>query len=243
MRSHRFYTPDNLLLDQTIELDKEASHHCIQVLRYKTGHQLELFNGDGFDYHAEITAIEGKKCWARIIKQIPSNNESPLNIHLFQGVAKGDKMDLIIQKTIELGVKQITPIFTQRCNVKLDNKRQIKKMNHWQKVIISACEQSGRSIIPQLNMPIQLAHVKSDDTNTRLYLEPTSIKKLKSLTPNEASRSIQLFVGPEGGFSENDLQSLDKINAVGINLGPRILRTETAALTCISILQSHFGDL
>jgi len=130
MRSHRFYSAITLAVADILELPKEASHHCIQVLRYKIGAQLTLFNGDGFDYIAQIKSIEGKRCQVEIIEKTVPQNESPLKIHLFQGVARGEKMDLIIQKSTELGVTQVTPVFTERCNVKLDEKRLNKKQTH-----------------------------------------------------------------------------------------------------------------
>ncbi len=240
MRSHRFYTPIELSNDLTLELPKEAAHHCIQVLRYSVGKELSLFNGDGFDYLAIITAIEGKNCQVKISDKISPLNESPINIHLFQGIAKGEKMDLIIQKAVELGVNQITPLFSERCNVKLDDKRLNKKMAHWQAVATSACEQSGRALIPLINSPANLKNLKIPINIQGFYLEPTasqSIKEQSGLT------EIALFIGPEGGFSELDIQQLETLNIKGLKLGPRILRTETAGLACISIFQTLYGDL
>jgi 16S rRNA (uracil1498-N3)-methyltransferase len=241
MRSHRFYTPIELSINSSLELPKDAAHHCIQVLRYPIGKELVLFNGDGFDYLAIISKIEGKNCQVKISDKISPLNESPLNIHLFQGIAKGEKMDLIIQKAVELGVKQITPLFSERCNVKLDEKRLNKKMAHWQAVASSACEQSERAFIPQVNVAVQLKNLKINNMYTQgFYLEPTAtqtIKELPSLT------EIALFIGPEGGFSELDIQQLEVLNIQGLKLGPRILRTETAGLACIAIFQALYGDL
>ena len=244
MRSHRFYSDINLTQGHSFELPKEASHHCIQVLRYKVGAKLTLFNGDGFDYVAQIKTIEGKRCQVEIIDKIAPQNESPLKIHLFQGIARGEKMDLIIQKSVELGVTQITPIFAERCNVKLDEKRLNKKQTHWQAVALSACEQSGRSFVPKINPAINIKLIKQlleiNLETISFYLEPTASKHLHCY---DSLKDVSLFIGPEGGLSGNDIQTLESAKVNGVKLGPRILRTETAGLACIAILQSHFGDI
>jgi len=238
MRTHRFFAAIDLIVDSSIFLPADAAHHCAQVLRYKIGDHLTLFNGDGFDYLARIELIEKKQCQVKITEKVSLNNESPLKINLIQGVARGDKMDLIIQKAIELGVSEITPFFTERCNVKLDGKRLEKKLTHWKKIIVSACEQSGRAIIPKLNDPIQIMKLAATE-NTSIYLEPKAEQVLSDL---KLDNSVNLLIGPEGGFSEKDLAQLNYCGAKGIKLGPRVLRTETAGLSAISILQSQFGD-
>jgi len=239
MRSHRFYTAIDLTIDASIELPPEAAHHCIQVLRYKVGDPLTLFNGDGFDYSATISEINKKQCTVKIAQKNDPKNESPLKIHLLQGIARGDKMDFIIQKAIELGVTEITPVFTQRSNVKLDEKKLEKKQLHWNKTIISACEQSGRAVIPKLNAAISLDEIKKSEC-VSIYLEPQATKFFSSL---ELADQISVVIGPEGGFSHDDLSQLNRVGFKGVKIGPRILRTETAGLSAISILQSHFGDL
>jgi len=240
MRSHRFYAPIDLTCGNNIELPKEASHHCVQVLRYREGALLTLFNGDGFDYPAEINLIEGKRCSVKILQKVDPQNESPLNIHLYQGVARGEKMDLIIQKSVELGISELTPIFTERCNVKLDAKRLAKKQQHWQGVAISACEQSGRAIIPAINPAVQLKAIQPSVSAANYILEPTASLKIKDCP---LPTKVNLFIGPEGGFSESDLQKFAQVNAQGLQLGPRVLRTETAGLTAIAVFQAQFGDL
>lgn len=239
MRSHRFYADISLNQNTSVELPADAAHHCAQVLRYKIGDELTIFNGDGSDYFAVISAIEKKRCLIQVQTRITLKNESSLNIHLFQGVARGDKMDLIIQKAVELGVSEITPLFTERCNVKLDQKRLEKKMIHWKKIIVSACEQSGRAIVPKLNQAVTIAEMKASEQLT-IYLEPKADTSVSSL---KVSHSINLLIGPEGGFSEKDLAQAEKLNIHGVKMGPRILRTETAGLAAIAILQNRFGDL
>lgn len=240
MRSHRFYTPIELQINQSLVLPKEASHHCVQVLRYHVDAELTLFNGDGFDYIARIEAIDNKQCRVKILSKNNPQNESPLSIHLFQGVAKGDKMDLIIQKSVELGVTDITPIFTVRSNVKLDAKRLSKKHLHWQKIAISASEQCGRAIIAQVHNPLSLKQLTQLSSELTLILDPQAKTKIQTLP---TCKSVSLVIGPEGGLSVEEVERLNQLGAKAVNIGPRILRTETAGLTSIAILQSQFGDL
>ena len=251
MRTHRFFAPAPLEPGQICQLPKEAAHHCIQVLRYSVDDSLILFNGDGFEYNATIQSISGKDCFVHVNDRVDPGSESPLKIHLIQGIARGDKMDFIIQKSVELGVAKITPLFTERCNVKLDGKRLIKKQKHWQNIAISAAEQSGRAIIPAINPPTYLSKLSLDsdvlewhrteaDTLAQLYLEPAAEESLGTVSRTE---HLHLFIGPEGGFSKSDLGVLNSIGAKGVKLGPRILRTETAGLASIAILQTQFGDL
>jgi len=240
MRSHRFFSAIALAVGQIIALPKEASHHCLQVLRYQVDSELTLFNGDGFNYLASIKMIDGKHCEVEVTDKINPMNESNIKIHLYQGIARSEKMDLIIQKSVELGISEITPMFTQRCNVKLDAKRLSKKQQHWQNVAISASEQSGRALIVKVNRAINIKQLKVTDNSIGFYLEPTAKKRLQD---NSSLTRLNLYIGPEGGFSDADIELLEHLNVCGVKLGPRILRTETAGLACSSILQSYFGDL
>ena len=244
MRVHRFFVNIELSQSDICFLPADAAHHCTQVLRYKLGQPLILFNGDGFNYHAQIHSLDKKTCQVTINGKFSPDNESPLKIHLFQGIAKGDKMDLIIQKAVELGVHQITPIFTQRCNVKLKSDRLEKKLAHWNKVLISACEQSGRAFVPKLNQAVDINKLETLESLS-IYLEPNSKTSLTQLELKDKreTQSIGLFVGPEGGFSDDDIQRLEDLECLGARLGSRILRTETAGLAAVSVLQSLFGDL
>ena len=219
MRSHRFYADISLTPGATIDLPSDAAHHCSQVLRYQVSDPLTVFNGDGFDYQAVIKSINKKTCQIEIMQKLSLCNESPLSVHLIQGIARGDKMDFIIQKAVESGVHEITPLFTERCNVKLDAKRLAKKMQHWQKVIISACEQSGRAKLPVLNQPINIENLQLSNTATSIMLEPTASESISSLPIN---LSVNLLIGPEGGFSERDLSSANQLNIQSVRMGPRI---------------------
>ncbi|MDQ7050987.1 MAG: 16S rRNA (uracil(1498)-N(3))-methyltransferase [Enterobacterales bacterium] len=251
MRQHRFFTEQFLQLHDTLKLENSVAHHCAQVLRYQLNDPLILFNGDGYDYQALITDINRRHCEVKILKKIALENESPLQIHLIQGIAKGDKMDFVIQKAVELGVTEFSPLFSQRCNVKLDEKRLAKKQQHWQRVMISACEQSGRARLMLINSAVHLNKIESIgngaieesnlDTETicRLYLDPDANSSLKSL---DKPQSIQLCIGPEGGFSAQDVKAMQSLEMRGVQLGKRILRTETAGLVAVAALQSLFGD-
>jgi len=221
-----------------MELPSQVAHHCAQVLRYQQDDVLILFNGDGKDYQASIVELSKKKCLVKINSHQLVENESPLKIHLTQGIAKGDKMDLIIQKAVELGVNEFTPLFSERCNVKLDHKRLEKKHAHWQKVMLSACEQSGRARLMNINPAIQLQQL-GQSNGLSIYLDPIARSTLSSL---KKTNQIQLLIGPEGGFSELDIKKMQDNDLIGVSLGKRILRTETAGLAAVAVLQSLFGD-
>ncbi len=241
MRTHRFYSSQTFVVGKTVELLKPASHHCLQVLRYQINDPIIVFNGDGNDYLGHIADIKGKNAIVKIDQLQTLSNESPLKIHLYQSLAKGDKMEWVIQKSVELGVSQITPIISERSNVKLDEKRQQKKLAQWQGIIQSACEQCGRAVLPQLNSMININQISNTDNTQLIYLEPKSNLSINSL--NKSTQSVKLFIGPEGGLSDHDIQTLKAIGAHGVNLGKRILRTETAAIATQSIFQAKFGDL
>lgn len=241
MRIPRIYHPDKLEPNNTITLSNTASNHLAKVLRLSQGHPLILFNGDGNNYHAEIESI-GKLVTVNIINKEINNTESPINIHLGQVISRGDKMDFTIQKAIELGVSEITPLTSERCNVKLDNARQDKKIQHWQGVIESACEQSGRSIVPKCqtmtNITKWLEQVTAD---LKIILEPRGAVTLNQIKQDDI-KSIAVLIGPEGGFSEPEIDLAIKQGFHPVVLGPRILRTETAGLTLLSVLQFYCGD-
>jgi 16S rRNA (uracil1498-N3)-methyltransferase len=242
MRISRFYTPLPLRVDDEIELDTQLSHYINNVLRLKQADPIILFNGDGNEYTAEVLSITKKQVIAIINSQLSMRSESPLHIHLAQGVSKGDRMDFALQKSVELGVTEITPVITERCAVKLSADRWQKKYEQWQKIIISACEQSGRNILPTLNQPITLNKWLGQSTEQqKVMLTPGSTKYMSSLT--RPVHGFRLLIGPEGGLSEQEVYTCEQTGFKSVNLGPRILRTETAALASISIMQALFGDL
>ncbi len=184
-----------------------------------------------------------KKSAQAAINQVEEKRaESPLNIHLGQGISRGDRMDFTLQKSVELGVNTITPLFTERCGVKLNKERLAKKVEQWQKIVISACEQCGRSAIPEVKEPITLTEWLAQQTDAlKLNLHPKAEHSIMSL-PIENQR-VRLLIGPEGGLSDDEINQASQANFIDVLLGPRILRTETAALTAITALQCRYGDL
>ena len=240
---HRFYHSNPLDLNQIIILDEFSSHHALRVMRVKVDDFLILFNGDGFEYRGRVSDINKKTINIEILSKEKNNNESPININLFQSISSNEKMDMVIQKATELGVSSIQPIFTSRSTVKLSLDRIKKRLIHWRQVSISACGQSGRSKIPTIKSPIGFDRfVEGITTNSlNLLLHPDNSKESSNL-PNKYSGDINIFIGPEGGFSQDEALLLKKQNCINIQLGPRILRTETAPLAIIAILQYKYGD-
>lgn len=240
---HRFYHSNPLDLNQIIILDEFSSHHALRVMRVKVDDFLILFNGDGFEYRGRVSDINKKTINIEILSKEKNNNESPININLFQSISSNEKMDMVIQKATELGVSSIQPIFTSRSTVKLNLDRIKKRLIHWRQVSISACGQSGRSKIPTIKSPIGFDRfVEGISTNSlNLLLHPDNSKESSNL-PNKYSGDINIFIGPEGGFSQDEVLLLKKQNCINIQLGSRILRTETAPLAIIAILQYKYGD-
>ena len=242
MRIPRFFIDAQLPPDTKVELPSETAHYVANVLRLHAGAPIVLFNGDGNEYSATIEEISKRKALAVIDAKLSVDVQSPLTIHLGQGVSKGDRMDFVLQKATELGVSDITPILTERCTVKLNAERWQKKLSQWQKIIQSACEQSGRNTLPVLHEPVDLSAWLSQTTNQkRLVLDPREQQKLRELPAPD--NGFRLLIGPEGGLTEQETYTAKQAGYQGISLGPRILRTETAALTTLSVLQGCFGDL
>ncbi len=241
MRLNRIYLQQPLSIGEQVELPEDAVRHLVTVLRMSVDDTIVLFNGDGNSYIAKITCLKKKQVSAVVEQSESVQNESGLSLHLYQGVSRGDKMDFTLQKAVELGVHSITPMFTERCGVKLAADRLEKKMRHWSRVIISACEQSGRNRIPTLKEPVTLLQCLDEKQENDLFLllDPHNGKSISSL---EASTSFHLLIGPEGGLSDSETELARSAGCVGIQMGPRILRTETAGLACLSVLQARFGD-
>ncbi len=239
MRVTRTFVDLPLQPGQTVELPDDAVAHLGRVLRLQPGDICVLFNGDGHDYTATLTDIGKKNGTAQIDSVQAQTNESPLQITLIQGIARGDKMDWILQKATELGVAHIVPVHSQRGEVKLDGDRARKRHEHWRQVVISACEQSGRATVPTVAPPCDLNSM-SIAAPVRLLLEPTADTDLRTLKLQDSA--VAIAIGPEGGWSERDLAQLEAAGFSGLRLGPRILRTETAGIATIAALQAHFGD-
>lgn len=243
MRIPRIFQAIELQSGNRIFLDEQRSHYVLQVLRLKLDATLFIFNHLQQEFEATLISHTKNKAEIHIEKPIQRNVESPLHIHLVQSISRGEKMDFTIQKAVELGVSEITPVFTEFCNVQLNKERAEKKLLHWQNIIISACEQCGRNVIPTIH-PLThfdqwLGAVEPTDA-VKLILNP---QKSDSNIKLSASKKIILLVGSEGGLSDKEVQLAKMHHFENLQLGPRILRTETAALTAIAILQGYFGDM
>jgi len=247
MPKTRIYQNSEFILNKTVKLSDDAFGHIVRVLRLAEGDIVALFNGyETYQYTAKLVEVKKKHASVEIISKEEVANESPLNVHLGQGISRGDRMDFTLQKSVELGVNIITPLFTERCGVKLSTERLAKKHEQWQKVVISACEQSGRCIVPVVAEPMHLQDwLKQDTCALKLNLHPKaehSIMTLPIEAPEKEQR-VRLLIGPEGGLSDEEIGQANQANFQDILLGPRVLRTETAALTAITALQCRFGDL
>jgi len=243
MRVIRCHVDAALAPGQPVVLPEAKSLHLVRVLRLRAGDPVTLFNGDGADYPARITGT-GKKAVELLVERREAiDRESPLHVTLLQGVARGDRMDLILQKATELGVAGIRPVTTERTEVKLDADRASRRMVHWQGVVAAACEQSGRARLPVLYEPLPLheALVALPANARRLILDPHEGRALRALSI-EPGQPVALVVGPEGGLGERDLRLLAPSGFEGVRLGPRVLRTETAGLAVLAALQALYGD-
>ncbi|MDW6093916.1 16S rRNA (uracil(1498)-N(3))-methyltransferase [Vibrio rhizosphaerae] len=242
MRVPRIYHPEKIRAASLVTLSEDAAGHVGRVLRMQTGQDILLFDGHGAEYPAELVEISKKTVTAQVGEAEVNDNESPLHLHLGQVISRGDKMEFTIQKSVELGVNTITPLLSERCGVKLDQKRFEKKLQQWQKVVIAACEQCGRNTIPEIRPIMTLADWCSEETQAlKLNLHPRASYSINTLPTPE--QGIRLLIGPEGGLSAEEIQMTKNHQFEEILLGPRVLRTETAALTAITALQVRFGDL
>jgi 16S rRNA (uracil1498-N3)-methyltransferase len=242
MRKPRIYQSQQIQSGQQLALDDEGAAHIGRVLRMQSGEGLIVFNGQGGQYNATIDSANKKNVTVTIDSFEPIDCESPLKLHLGQGVSRGDKMEFTIQKAVELGVSEITPIFTERCGVKLTGERLQKKWQQWQKIAIGACEQSGRNTLPTIHQPISLTQwLLQPNKELKINLHPRATATIKTLSTPE--NGIRLIIGPEGGLSDDEIEQTLTHGFSEITLGPRVLRTETAGLTVIAALQLQFGDL
>lgn len=244
MRTIRIHVDQPLTSGTELALPSQASEHVARVLRLTAGDAITLFNGDGNDYPSLIGSVGKREVVVQVQAQQPLQNESPLRLTLAQGVARGEKMDLIVQKATELGVARIVPLITERSEVKLDPARAEKRLAHWQAVAASACEQSGRARVPEVvaAQPLE-AWVCSLDNDQALRLALLPEGTLRGRDINFPSEGGLLVVGPEGGLGERDIHALTGAGFAGLVLGPRILRTETAGLAALAALQALHGDI
>ena len=242
MRVPRIYEPGPLSSHALLDLSEDGANHIGRVLRMQAGQELVLFDGRGGQYPATIQAVGKKQVTVQLAELDPVEVESPLAIHFGQVISRGDKMEFTIQKSVELGVTVITPLFSERCGVKLNGERLDKKLEQWQKIAISACEQCGRNRIPEIRPAMELAAWLAEPTEElKLNLHPRAPYSINTLP--EPSHGIRLLIGPEGGLSAAEIELAREHGFADMLLGPRVLRTETAGLTAITALQCRFGDL
>ena len=241
MRLSRIFTDQTLTPGGEVTLDKSASQHLLKVLRLKSGAELRLFNGLGGEYAATLLGESGKQAQVKVSEFYDADLESPLHIQLVIAISRGDRMDWVMQKATELGVAAIQPLFSERTEVQLKGDRLARKQQHWQQIVISACEQCGRNTIPVVSNAIKLNDWHPDPANLNFVLH-FSEKSLQDYS-KPAAQKIALLIGPEGGFTVTEIDRLISDGCKPLTLGPRVLRTETAPLAAISILQSFWGDL
>jgi 16S rRNA (uracil1498-N3)-methyltransferase len=242
MRIPRIYHPEFITAGSEIALSEDAANHVGRVLRMSTGQAIQLFDGSNQVFEAEIIQADKKSVRVNVLNTETDDRESPLHIHLGQVMSRGEKMEFTIQKSIELGVSLITPLFSERCGVKLDAERLNKKLQQWQKIAIAACEQSGRNVVPEIRPAMTLEQwCAEEESGLKLNLHPRASASINTL-PQPVER-VRLLIGPEGGLSADEIAMTARYAFTDILLGPRVLRTETTALTAITALQVRFGDL
>ncbi len=237
MKKTRLYQNTILGIDDCITLDDYASHH-LKVLRFPKGQNITLFNGDGANYNAQVLQVK-KNCVVKILEKTQNHCESKLDLTLAQAVAKGEKMDFLVQKAVELGVNKIIPIFSERCVVRLNGEKLQKRLNHWQKIIIAACEQSGRSVVPNLELVMSFEELINSDCGNGFVLHH---RAKKSLLEMPTFKQTTIIIGPEGGLSKIEINRANKAGYRSISLGARVLRTETATLAAIANMQLLWGS-
>ena len=225
-------------------VEGDRARYLGRVLRLRIGDEIRVFNGEGPEWSASIVAMTKTTATLRVGEATEAATESPLKIHLVQGVSRGERMDYVVQKATELGVKRITPVLTEYGVVKLDDTRAAKRRDHWEHIAVSACEQSGRTRVPLVDTPLPLRNwfgQKPAEVDAEVILKPGAPVALAGITA--PTTKICLMIGPEGGFSGSEYEDAELAGFNAVSLGPRVLRTETAAAAALSVLQSRWGDL
>ncbi|SDS83268.1 16S rRNA (uracil1498-N3)-methyltransferase [Halopseudomonas sabulinigri] len=239
MRVSRFYL-DTPLNEGEQTLTGDVAHYIGRVLRLGPGAKVQIFNGSGQEWPGEVMAAGKREVLIKLQAAIAGLPESPLQTHLGQAMSRGERMDWAIQKAVELGVNQITPLFTERCEVKLQGERADKRQAHWQQVAVSACEQCGRSVVPAINPPTSLHDwLPALTSDLKLVLHHRTDQDLDQL-PKPGS--LALLIGPEGGLSADEIHLAETSGFVAARFGPRVLRTETAPVVALSMAQQRWGD-
>lgn len=241
MRTPRIFQNQPLLEGNTVELDENGSRHLSRVLRLEAGDPVILFNGTGGEYHGQIADVGKKTVSVELAFFNQVDRASPVHVHLGQVLGKTERTDYALQKAVELGVSEITPLISQRCEVKLSSQRMERKLEQWRHLVIAACEQCGANIIPVINPPMTLLRWSETVVADRKWILHT--EELPSNPFNgDAPESLCFAVGPEGGFASEEVEQIKDFGFDCVTLGPRIWRTETAPVAMLSLIQMHWGD-
>lgn len=241
MRTHRIHSCQTLEPGQDLSLDGPQAHYLSRVLRVAPGYGVVLFNGDGHDYPSEVVRVGSKSVELRVVDRAAARRESWLRVTVVQALSRGERFDTTLQKCTELGAAAFQPLITERTEVRVRAEKLPRRLAHWQSVVVSACEQSGRAIVPEVMQPLELTDwLSRPATGMRLVLDPGSGTSLASI---EAGNRLDVVIGPEGGFSDGEAQLMRDGGVRGVSLGPRVLRTETAGPAALAVLQATSGDL
>lgn len=242
MQVHRFFALPEVIDNGTIRLTAEESHHLARVLRLREGERVSAFDGLGNEWECEIAAIHKSECRLSILNELETVVESPLRLTLAQALVKGEKFDLVVQKATELGVSRILPVITEHCEIRISEERSEQRLQRWQRISLGAIKQSGRRRLVEINQPVRFQQFCRG-----LQGEPALIfseKAGRGLPPLAVQDSgLTIVIGPEGGWSDDEIELATSSGLIPVHLGPRILRTETAAITAVTLAQYYYGDL
>jgi 16S rRNA (uracil1498-N3)-methyltransferase len=243
MRLTRVYVEAPVTPGKPLVVEGSAANHIARVLRLRSGDTLTVFDGTGGEFGARVEEVRKQAVVVAVEEHRTPDRESPLSLTLAQGISRAERMDWIIQKATELGASRIVPVFTKRSVVRLDEQQAERKLQHWRAITVAACEQCGRNRIPELTAPVDFFDVLASNAsgNTRLLLSPGGDLRLDDL--EDVGRGVTVLIGPEGGLEDVEQEAAVRAGFKALRLGPRVLRTETAAIAALTMIQSHFGDL
>lgn len=239
MQVPRLYFDGVLQTGERVHLSEQTSRHVLRVLRLREGAELIIFNGRGGEYSAKLSGQDRDRAVVDVNTFHEVDRRSPLTIHLGQSIVRGERMDYAIQKSVELGVSAITPVFTERCGVQLKGDRLTKRLAHWRAVAVGACEQSGRTHLPEIFPALPLAEWLAQSHALGIVADPEANRCMVDVP---VEQSVSMLIGPEGGFSDEELALTRQHNFIGVQFGPRILRVETASVVALTMLQGYYGD-
>src|SRR3984885_8241194 len=243
MRLTRVFIETELQSGQRLTVEGSAGNHIVRVLRLRVGDTLTLFNGHGGEYGGRIEEMPRHTLQVTVIEHRNDERESPFQLTLAQGISRGERMDWVVQKATELGVTRIVPVFTERSMVKLDATQATRKVQHWRGIAIAACEQSGRNVVPEIADPVSVYErlERRSKSELELILLPGGAARIDDLAAGAAGATV--LIGPEGGLAQVEQDTALRSGFTPVRLGPRVLRTETAAVCALTLLQQKFGDL